>query len=719
MNGGVDVAGIVESGGGLTIPVFVPQGPTSLQLLERIALAVEKTGTSTKAAGEKSEAAAKSWSDSLKELGEKYQYIVGAVTDFAGRVTAAAEHVAESASQAERLSRAQEGLGLSFEAAASQAGGYASQVDVATTASTLAERGIRLTQTELNALTRVAQNYARTTGKELSEVMENLSETVTEGGESLGKFDTSLLRVADTARFTAQDRLNALVQRAREISPAAQTASERMATMRGAIESADRTFSQAFVNGLARLSEVGAAEGNARDRAEELNRQLRAAGETAAEVAMRAANGFGVLIGALGTGVSTILAGLGAIGSGLTTLFSANWRNAGAAIGAAMHESLTNGITADLARFTAERVDALNRLSEEGDQRQRVGTGSRDSARRPAGADMTFTVDEARDADARAARSGSTTSGGGSSDRRTREERLMDMAIEGASSDRTRRSRGVSLADELRDVIGARNGDLEIPGEAEATARLRQITEGATAIDERRRAASTRRTGGTFGDDVDAMAQGRAQERNRRLLEDQIDAQRSLTDRWEEQHMRRVSITREAAGMIDTLYGALGQSLATHFEAIVAGREGIAAAAQGVASDVLTAGAKEAYGKAGFYAAEALGRAVMLDWPGAATSAAAAVAYGAAGAGMTALGAAVAPPPTPSTSVPAASGAPSRRGEQLGPSVGNAAAAGGATVVNHYYAPVIGGRSATDAEVGARMGRYSDATTRRQTRGRS
>ena len=43
----------------------------------------------------------------------------------------------------------------------------------------------------------------------------------------------------------------------------------------------------------------------------------------------------------------------------------------------------------------------------------------------------------------------------------------------------------------------------------------------------------------------------------------------------------------------------------------------------------------------------------------------------------------------------------------------------GPQVVNHYYAPVIGGRTATDAEVGARMDRYTDATAQRQQRARA
>jgi hypothetical protein len=205
----------------LELPIQVPGGAEVLTLLERIAAAVEDTGDKSAEASQKTATGFERAQERIAAAANAFNETREAVSGFAEMVGAMAERLVTSASGAERLERAQQQLGLSFEQAAEAAGGYVDQVQVATAAQTLAERGIRLTQQELNGLSRVAQNYARTTGREFGEAMEQVTEVVTEGGEEMGKLDTALLRVADTARFTADDRLRALVDRAQQLPPGA------------------------------------------------------------------------------------------------------------------------------------------------------------------------------------------------------------------------------------------------------------------------------------------------------------------------------------------------------------------------------------------------------------------------------------------------------------------------------------------------------------------
>ncbi len=701
----IDVGGIMDGSGGLVIPVFVPQGAGAIETLEGIAKAVEKTGQETEKAGARSETASKSWNANLKDLAEWYTYVAGAATDFGRRVTEAAEHVLDSAAQADRLQHAQEGLGVSFESAARQAGGYVNELEVMNVTQGLAQRDLRLTQTEVNALARVASDYARGSGRDFRGVVEQLSEAVAKGGEELGRFGGQLAPLAQGSH-TAEERLRALVQRANDITPAAQTASERVAAFRGELAAADRTFSQAFVEGLAHFEQVASTAERASEATDSWRDHIRELGTTAAFVASWITSSFNLAFEGIRFGVRTLGGEIAMLAA-----MAAHPTQAGAIRSA--HEAEAGARRADL--DAAYRTHAAITQDAFGDR-----TSAAPGAPQ---ADMVFTAEEvsgaARDAAARDRRTGG--GGAGSSDHRTALQRLMDGAIAGASRDATRRSHG-SLAYELHGVFGSGEANITIPGEEEALARLRMLTSTATAVDERRRAASTRRPtgGGAPGDLVDQRDAQRAQERSRRILEDQLDAQRSFTDRWEEQHMRRVSVTREASSMIDALYASLGTALSGHFDALVAGRENVKQAAEGIASDVLTAGAKEAYGKAGFYAAEAIGRAVMWDWPGAAMSAAASVAYGLAGAGMSALGAQIAPPPSPSTSAAHGGAASVGRQEHLGPPI-NARGLGSdtPTVVNHYYAPIFGGRAGTDAEVGRRMNRYTGAESRRQVRDRS
>lgn len=651
----------------LKIPVEVPQGAEALAMLERIAQAVEGTGRAAESAGDKAEEGASAWrraADTFNEVREA----AGALIE---GINGAVERLAASASEAERLSRAQRQLGLDFDAAAAGAGGYVDSLEVATAASTLAERGIRLQQDELSALTRVAQNYARTTGKEFSEAMEMVTEVVTEGGEEMGKLDTALLRVADTARFTADDRLSALVERASQIAPAARTAEESMRAFEGALRDAERTFSQGFVESLASF-QTGTAD--AATKVRELKDEITAVGATVGEVVGRAGSGIMILVGGLIAGLGSVVGVLRAAGAGVDALI--NRRDVGAAASSAFRDTMTTGFMGDVVQMIRARIDALEGIDRERTSMAAPSTGDTAAAR-------------ARNV---AARSQTTGGGGGGSS----QARGPDMSF---------------MQDE------ATYGAEELARRRDQAAQVRARDERAR-VDEmiaQERQRDRRQVGTTAGDMLDA----RESARQRRELEQRVDAMQSYTDRMRDLHGERADAARLEAEAVTMGFNSMGQAMAKHVLAFAQGREGVGEALQGMLADTLTSIGQEAIVKGAMQFAEG---AAMLAGIYTAPLAPGYFAAGAAFMGVGALAAAAGAALTPGSSTPSASGggaAPSsapRSDRMLGASPGNDSA--GPAVVNHYYAPVIGGREASAAQVGTRMERFTDAAGRRQQRDR-
>lgn len=676
----------------LKIPVEVPQGAEALALLERFAQAVEGTGRAAESAGDKAEEGASAWrraADTFNEVREA----VGALIE---GINGAVERLAASASEAERLSRAQRQLGLDFDAAAAGAGGYVDSLEVATAASTLAERGIRLQQDELSALTRVAQNYARTTGKEFSEAMEMVTEVVTEGGEEMGKFDIVLFRVADTARFTADDRLSALVERASQIAPAARTAEESMRAFEGALRDAERTFSQGFVESLASF-QTGTAD--AATKVRELKDEITAVGATVGEVVGRAGSGIMILVGGLIAGLGSVVGVLRAAGAGVDALI--NRRDVGAAASSAFRDTMTTGFMGDVVQMIRARIDALEDIDRERTSMAAPSTGDTAGAR-------------ARNV---AARSQTTGGGGGGSS----QARGADMTFsqdeatygEAGVADRAREQANRGLDDDIRGITRVSREDaarLDVP-EDPADAERRRLQ----AIDARNARANARQPGGTVGDMLDA----RESARQRRELEQRVDAMQSYTDRMRDLHGERADAARLEAEAVTMGFDSMGQAMAKHVLAFALGREGVGEALQGMLADTLTSIGQEAIVKGAMQFAEG---AAMLAGIYTAPLAPGYFAAGAAFMGVGALAAAAGAALTPGSSTPSASGggaAPSsapRSDRMLGASPGNDSA--GPAVVNHYYAPVIGGREASAAQVGTRMERFTDAAGRRQQRDR-
>jgi archaellum component FlaC len=230
---------------------FVANLARAAEALEKLALANQQSANKT----EKNDKALEGLGEKLDALKSRTKDGIEVISQWAERINAAIEKVAELSDEGDRLARTQENLGVSLEQAQSNAVGFADETEIATAALTLQERGIRVTQQELNALTRIASSYARTTGKELGEVMENLAETVTEGGEELGKFDLALLDVAD-GTHTAQERLDAMVRRAREIPDAADSATDSFRRLKDEVHDLGVEAANTFVHEFERVNEI-------------------------------------------------------------------------------------------------------------------------------------------------------------------------------------------------------------------------------------------------------------------------------------------------------------------------------------------------------------------------------------------------------------------------------------------------------------------------------
>lgn len=690
----------------LNLPLGIPEGAATLALLERIAKALEETGKKSEEASQKT---ASSWEharERIRAAADTFNEARSAVSGLAEMVGAAAERLVESASGAERLDRAQHQLGLSFEQAADAAGGYVDQVQVATAAQSLAERGIRLHQNELNALTRVAQNYARTTGKEFSEAMEQVTEVVTEGGEEMGKLDTALLRVADTAQFTANDRLRALVDRANQIAPAARTAAEEMRAFQGAMEEADRAFSHGFIESLATFR-TGTED--AATKVRELRDEIHAAGAATGEVVARIGAGVVVLVGGLISGIGSVLGLLSAAGAGMEALVSR--RPVGAAAAAEYRAVMTTGFMGEVTSAVASQLQVLTRDFAGGQRSSAapVGVGGSVADRRrdtlARGPDMSFTPEQAAETDMTftlAEAQGSNRRGGGSSRPAPEGPRIGGAAsaiLDRLIAEAQERQAQERAADAARETgnAGLRNAAQQEREQAQARERAQ-----ADALLAREQAEEQR---------------VKDREREQSDAAKRLEALHSFNEQWRRLHSEQVNVAQSAAQSLNTVFGSVGAAMAKHFEALVAEQETVGQALQGVLKDVLDAFAKESYAKGGFYFAEGLGRLVAYDFPGAATSFGASVAYFSAGAVMQKLGAEI-PASSPPSAGAGAGAAPAPRAAESFGRPSNDNSQGGQTVVNHYYAPVIGGRDALDSEVGQRMGRYSDAAGTRQTRDR-
>lgn len=571
---------------GIDIPVKVTEASEAIALLNRIATAVEGTGRAAEQAEEKTS----SLGDAFNSLGEKarnFNEIRESVMALATGLLEAATAVADLASEQQALDANSARLRLNFQQAAQQAGGFVSELQTMTLATSMANRGINLTQTELDALARIGMQRARDTGKNLDEVFDQLGESIIEGGEELTKFGSNLSAVAGETGTVAQ-RMAILVGNARQMPPAMRTAADEVNNFKNQLHQAQRTMAEGFTAELQRLQQVSNPFAGAARDTEEFNRELRAVGQTAAYVGRFFLDLTGIVMGFLGTAVIAARAYHQIQGLDL----------------AGARQSYEQA--QQTAGFMAERARSLSALMED-QERQRTTV----EAARPAAAPRPAAP--AAPAAAPAAPAAPRAGGGGGG---ARAPRAADLTITAESLAEEERARVQALAASDAAFMERRRTTDE---------HLRAMQDEIDRSNEELRAAVAQRDR-ERGEREFAMSDAglrhqaeteRLARQEQRTMDFRLRSQRTFTDEMEELAQRRITLAEHEAQLVTGSFNAMGRAFSSHLTAVIEGRESVGEALQGMLADTLKTISQEAAVKAGMELASGFAALAIGNVPGA------------------------------------------------------------------------------------------------------
>lgn len=730
---------------GLPIPVTVPHGAESAALLTRIAEAVEKVAeNATKHAPavrkatedhadalKRLEEGAKGARESVGSLAERYVFITQAIDDFTSRI----ERVAELAAEQENLSEQSANLGLDFDRAAAAAGRFADETEAMATAGRFASTELHLTQTELDAVMRVAGASSRQLGVTTSTAVNMLTEALIRGREAgLQRFGTELAAVSGSAH-SVDERLAALVTRANHVAAATDNSADAMKRLRDRFDDYKRSAATAFTEELTRLTSLGGSAHTTAGDMQNLAASISAVGSTIGTMAAMVIGSIRLLVTETGSEISRFGHFLHLVSDDTNNMWShmrddaldnleqqyadRNGEGPGDVTRAGQsqtdyvrtpqgvidrinrHEALPDGWDV---RMVGGRLRAVRTGGSEDDRsttgHSAQGSASADTARslrdgvsyQPRNATEEAQL-RAREADASARnarenpdqpRAAQRGGGGHVDDSAARKEAalnaLMGRVFERPGLGGTERQSLLDLATNAAND----NGD----GLAKSAAE-RAAQEAAFASSDEGRGIAAQRE--------------RNAARERRQQDQRLDALRTFTDRWEDLHSRQANATQMAADTASKAFDLMGQGLAKHIELLAQGKESVGEAARAFTAELLTNLGHEAIAKGAMEFAEGLASlATPVTAPLAAGHFAASAAFISAGALMSGLGAAVAP------SAPSASGA---RGGAAGgraslpSSASSAASSEPVTHVYNYYAPTYGGREGSRAETGVMVQR--------------
>lgn len=618
---------------------------------------VRSAGIEISEAGKKSDLAKKAF-----DFNQIRQSILSAVGD----LNAFAEAVTRLASEQAQLDANSARLGLDFNAAADAAGRFTDETDAMTSATRLAEAGIRLNQTQLEQLTRVAANFAQNTGVSTREALDKLTNGLITGAqEGLRPFGGELRAVAGETH-SAEERLAALATQAGHTAQATDDAASSFARMKDSVEDAARSLATGFADGVTQMLRAGDAARSTTDDVQEMQRTLLAVGQTAGEVATRALTGFSVLLGAVSTAVASIVGGIAAIGAGLSHIVST--RGVSGTLGA-MQGAFTS-VASPFASFTQAALDRLIAQSEATEERQSIGEATR-------------TRLGARESAAQVTARASATRGEAAATRELKNEKTALLLIEREITEARARERAAAEAADEADrarhnaVIDRRLEEIRVEldaVEARKRATLESEKTNLRAREERAKAETP-----------EAARQARENDLVRRGQAERLAATETYQERLRGLYEHQMDLDATLAESSTAAFAAMGEAFAKHVDGVVNGSESVGEALQGYLSDVLAAISKEAFVKSAFYFAQGLGQlAGVVTAPLAPASFAAAAGFAAVGA-LAGVGSAAVRPATPSAT-PAGGG-----GERAASVSRGGASEGGATVYNiSFGGPMYG-----------------------------
>ena len=593
---------------------------------------------------------------------------------YATRLGAAAEAVSRLSAEQEALDRNSARLGLDFDAAATAAGRFVDETETMGTATRFAEAGVRLTQQELEALSRVAGAFSQNTGQSTAAVFQQLADGTLNGTEALRRFGPELAALQGPAH-SVEERLAAMVHHAEQVPRAVDSAADSVARYRDQLEDSERAAAAAFTAEMGRLSQLSQARAEAMHGLDDTAVLVRNLGREAADAVSFVGNGVVAAMTGVAIGINGVVSIGRAVIQGLPGLENALGGRAAARADTAQANTLQRLMAA---RIAAMR-DAWNGAP--GTTAAPAGVGGGDQGMVGSGAESD--VIEVQ---------GTRAGGGGGAGSR---------GMTGAARQRAAEAAQAAYQQQLADEAKARQSAAEAANDNNYDRRDRVRA----AAEEANRAFEQR----------DAEQKALQATREAALLENRADHYRSFTDEFEALHQRQVNAAQESAAGITDALGALGSAYGDAIMAFVTGEATIGEALQGMLSKTLSTIGKEASVKAGFQLAEGLA-ALFLNPAEAGAHFAAAAAYTGVAATAGALGDVTAV----EKSKPSAAGGGSRAAaESLGGTRGGSSRDAPAPVTNNYYAPLVGGRESTDAEAGTRLRRYDRAADVRLTRPRA
>lgn len=537
---------------------------------------------------------------------------LGELQQLYGRLSAVAGTIAELSAEQGRLDASAARLGLSFDQSAAAAGRYVDQLVIQRAAESASQTGLRLTQTELDALTRRAAQYAEATGVEMTEAVQQLTEAVVKGeSEGLNRFGGGLAEVGRQSG-TAGDRLRALVTDANASARATDDAATAAQRLSGAWRDAGRQFSAAFTDeAVANLTNMGANAGSAADRVDDLKVAMRALGAVAADVAQSVGGTIGVIIGGVGIAIRGALDGVQALYAGISTRARGGTAAEARAAASAAWNAGGEG-----------RDDILNFMRRAGDAVSDVADGTTDNARQDREVERQ-TLENANRTATRIATEVLASVGFNADG--TRRGRSADQQARGR---RAGGSSGSSQRMSARDIAIARS---EMDTATEAKVRTQSEAETQLARDlAEMSAANDNKSLGSARAEMEESAAQKAAQSERTAADERIASERSLTAALREQFRERATAAQTMAGSIRGAYDSMTSAAGEHLAALVLGQETLGQALQGMLHDTLAAVAKEASIKAILETAAGIASLASFNYPSAAQHFAAAGVFAAA-----------------------------------------------------------------------------------------
>jgi hypothetical protein len=568
---------------GVDIPVNLGGDAAAVAALHRITAALDGVGDKAAATAPKVQTLGERFAG-LATMARHFNEVREFVTSFAESLINAAERVGELAGEQQRIDANTARMGLNFQQAAEQAGGFVSEMQTMQLATALANRNINVTQRELDALARVGMARAAAAGKNVEEVFDSIGDSIIEGGEELEKFGSSLHSVADESH-TADERLTALVARGREVAPAMRTAADEVARFQNELRQAGRYISTGFVDEMARLQTVSSQTRGLRTDAEEARREMEALGRAGAYVLTQVGNVAGILVGAIAFSVRGIAGAFQGLGEAIRTRSLSGLRTG------------TAGAADDLRgiqQFIQERMRSMTAMSADAGPR----TSAPATAAAAAPSDLTLTPEQTGidPITGRRIRPPSSGGGGGGGRRETAAQR------------RERRQRELEqLMGRAFERSGPRAELPPLPGEQTAEQlrasgeREREGIREAREADQRKGREAYERSDAGVGA---AVERERGAAREARLLDERRDQYRTFTDEMEQLAERRINVAREEAEFVSGSFQAMGRAFSDHLTAFVEGREELGTALQGMLADTLKSISEESAVKAGLNLAE-------------------------------------------------------------------------------------------------------------------